>query len=185
MPVWSPRVVGLFVGLPALRIRGLPLAIATIAFQFAASDSLFRTQPLSAGSGGVAFPRPWIGGYEFKANSAYLAVILLAGVAVWLVDTNLTSSRLGRAFQAIRADEDVAAVVRHRRGAVQARRVRPLAASTPAIAGCLLGHLSRFVNADTFKLDRSLVLIIIVVVGGLGSRTGDRRPRLRSSVSRR
>jgi ABC-type branched-subunit amino acid transport system ATPase component/ABC-type branched-subunit amino acid transport system permease subunit len=162
-------LAGLVVGLPALRIRGLPLAIATLAFQYAAWQSLFRSHLLSTGSAGVSFPRPWFGSTEVKSNAAFLAVILLTVVVVWLIDTNLTSSKVGRAFQAIRADEDVAQsfgipVPLYKLGAFA------LCGFYAGIAGCLLGHLQGFVNNETFDLNKSLIVIIAVVVGGLGSR---------------
>jgi ABC-type branched-subunit amino acid transport system ATPase component/ABC-type branched-subunit amino acid transport system permease subunit len=162
---------GLLIGLPALRIRGLPLAIATLAFQYAAWQAVFRSRLLSTGSAGVSFVRPWIGHTELKSGSSYLAVVLLVCVAIWLLDTNLTSSKVGRAFQAIRADEDIAQsfgipVPRYKLGAFA------LSGFYAAIAGFLLGHLQGFVNNDTFDLNKSLIVIIAVVVGGLGSRPG-------------
>ena len=163
--------VGFLVGLPALRLRGIYLAIATLAFQYVMWHSLFRSEPLSAGSGGVSFPRPWFGTKELASNTSYLAVVLVVAVLVWLVDTNLTSSKIGRALQAIRADEAVAAsfgidVVRTKLLAFT------LSGALAGVAGFLYGHLNRFVAADSFPLLQSLLLVIMVVVGGIGSRPG-------------
>lgn len=164
-------LANLVVGLPALRIRGLPLAIATLALHYAAWQSLFRSRLLSTGSAGVSFPRPWIGHTELRSGSSYLAVVLVIGVVIWMIDTNLTSSKIGRAFQAIRADEDIAQsfgidVARYKLGAFA------ISGFYAAVAGFLLGHLQGFVNNETFDLNTSLVVIIAVVVGGLGSRPG-------------
>ncbi len=163
--------VGFLMGLPALRLRGLYLAIVTLAFQYAMWQSLFRSRPLSAGSGGVSFPRPWIGNYEFRTNASYLAVILVVGVVVWLADTNLTETKVGRALQAIRADEEVAASF-----GIDVTRYKLLAFTFSGMvagaAGFLYGHLLRFVGADSFPLLQSLLLVIVVVVGGAGSRPG-------------
>ncbi|HVM54636.1 MAG TPA: ATP-binding cassette domain-containing protein [Acidimicrobiales bacterium] len=164
-------VVGFLVGLPALRLRGIYLAIVTLAFQYVMWQSLFRSEPLSAGSGGVSFPRPWFGTRELASNTSYLVVVLLVAVVVWLVDTNLTESKLGRALQAIRADEAVAASF-----GIDVVRMKLLAFSLSGamagVAGFLYGHLNRFVAADSFPLLQSLLLVIMVVVGGIGSRTG-------------
>jgi ABC-type branched-subunit amino acid transport system ATPase component/ABC-type branched-subunit amino acid transport system permease subunit len=163
--------LGFVLGLPALRVRGIYLAVVTLVFQYAMWQSLFRSRPLSNGSGGVSFPRPWFGDNELASNTSYLAVVLVAVVLIWLVDTNLTSSRIGRALQAIRADEAVAAsfgidVVRTKLLAFA------LSGAMAGIAGFLYGHLTRFVAADSFPLTQSLLLVIMVVVGGIGSRPG-------------
>ena len=163
--------VGFILGLPALRLRGIYLAIVTLAFQYVMWKSLFTSKPLSAGSGGVDFPRPWFGTKELASNSSYLAVILVVLVVVWLLDTNLTESKLGRALQAISADESVAASF-----GIDVTRMKLLAFSfsgaLAGIAGFLYGHLNRFVAADSFPLLQSLLLVIMVVVGGIGSRPG-------------
>ena len=163
--------VGFVLGLPALRLRGIYLAIVTLAFQYVMWQSLFRSEPLSAGSAGVSLPRPWFGTRELASNTSYLAVILLVVVLVWLLDTNLTESKLGRALQAIRADESVAASF-----GIDVTRMKLLAftfsGALAGIAGFMYGHLNRFVTADSFPLLQSLLLVIMVVVGGIGSRPG-------------
>ena len=163
--------VGFVLGLPALRLRGIYLAIVTLAFQYVMWQSLFRSEPLSAGSAGVSLPRPWFGTKELASNTSYLAAILLVVVVVWLLDTNLTESKLGRALQAIRADESVAASF-----GIDVTRMKLLAftfsGALAGIAGFMYGHLNRFVTADSFPLLQSLLLVIMVVVGGIGSRPG-------------
>jgi branched-chain amino acid transport system permease protein len=134
-------------------------------------QSLFQSTLLSSGSGGVELPRPWVGDFEFSRNADYLAVCLVLLVLVWLVDTNITRSRPGRAFQAIRADEDVAASF-----AIDVRRHKLMAftisGAFAGLAGAMYGHLFQFANAQTYRFDISLLLVIMVVVGGLGSRVG-------------
>ena len=163
--------LGFVLGLPALRLRGIYLAIVTLAFQYVMWQSLFRSEPLSAGSAGVSLPRPWFGTRELASNTSYLAVILLVVVLVWLLDTNLTESKLGRALQAIRADESVAASF-----GIDVTRMKLLAftfsGALAGIAGFMFGHLNRFVIADSFELRQSLLLVIMVIVGGIGSRPG-------------
>ncbi|HUF33883.1 MAG TPA: branched-chain amino acid ABC transporter permease, partial [Acidimicrobiales bacterium] len=111
--------IAFVVGLPALRLRGLYLAVVTIAFSYAMEQSIFRAQAITGGSSGVEVPRPIVGAFTFLRNADYLALLLVLIVLLWVVDVNVTRSKLGRAFQAIRADESVAAsfgidVARHK-----------------------------------------------------------------------
>jgi ABC-type branched-subunit amino acid transport system ATPase component/ABC-type branched-subunit amino acid transport system permease subunit len=182
-PVGAPFVVGVaaavaagaatafVLGLPALRLRGIHLAIVTVLFNFVMVDSLFQSPWLSSGSGGVELPRPVVGGFRFVRNGDYLAVLAGALVVVWLLDANLRSSRVGRAWNALRADEDMAAsfgihVSRQKLAAFT------VSGAVAGLAGALLGHLFTFVNSATFDLRQSLLLLAITVLGGLGSRAG-------------
>ena len=164
-------LVAFVIGLPALRLRGLYLAIVTIAFSYAMVESIFRWRPLTGGSAGVEVPRPIVGTYVFNRNADYLAVCLLLFAALWLVDRNVTRTRLGRAFQAIKADESVAQAY-----GVDVSRYKLMAfvvsGAFAGVAGAMYASLFGFVNASSFDLQYSLLLVIVVVVGGLGSRAG-------------
>lgn len=164
-------LVAFLLGLPALRLRGLYLAVVTIVFNFVMVQSLFQSSWLSSGSGGVELPRPIVGTFEFVRNADYLAVVLTVLVVVWLIDANLSASKLGRAFHAIRADETMAASF-----GIDVTRYKLLAftisGALAGLAGALYGHLFTFVNSGTFDLSQSLFLLTLVVIGGLGSRAG-------------
>ncbi|MEN3271618.1 MAG: branched-chain amino acid transport system ATP-binding protein livM [Actinomycetota bacterium] len=163
--------VALVVGLPSLRLRGLYLAVATIGFAYAMSRSIFRARSITGGSSGVEVPRPIAGTFTFLKPSDYLALVLvLLGVLV-LVDRNVTGTRIGRAFRAVKASEPVASsfgidVGRHKLLAFV------LSGAFAGVAGAMYGPLARTVNAGAFEYDRSLLLVVIVVIGGLGSRWG-------------
>jgi ABC-type branched-subunit amino acid transport system ATPase component/ABC-type branched-subunit amino acid transport system permease subunit len=165
----TAAVVAFLVGLPALRLRGLYLAMITIAFGYAMQQSVFRTSYLSGGSAGIGLPRR-IGAHRLLVNNAdFLAVALVVLVAVWLVDVNVVRTKLGRAFKAIREDEAVAQsfgidVTRYKLTAFV------LSGAFAGVAGAVYGHAIGFVNNETFNLQLSLLLVIIAVVGGLGRR---------------
>ena len=164
-------LVALLIGIPALRLRGLSLAIVTIAFSYAMQNSVFRAHFLSKGSGGVELPRPMFGTFVLDRNADYLAVVVLLVVVLWWIDRNVTATKIGRAFHAIRSDETVAASF-----GVDVARYKLLAfalsGAFAGIAGLLSGHLARTVSSASFGYEQSLLLVIIVVVGGLGSRIG-------------
>jgi ABC-type branched-subunit amino acid transport system ATPase component/ABC-type branched-subunit amino acid transport system permease subunit len=164
-------LVALVVGLPALRLRGLYLAIVTIGFGLAMEQSVFKWRPITRGSAGVELPRPKAGLFVFRENADYLSLALLVLIAIWALDVNVVRTKLGRAFQAIRADEAVAQSF-----GVDVTRYKLLAfvisGALAGVTGSLYGHMLGFVNSDTFTYQLSLALVVIVVVGGLGRRTG-------------
>jgi branched-chain amino acid transport system permease protein len=165
----TSAAIAFVVGLPALRLRGLYLALITIAFGYVMEESIFKTSYLSGGSAGMALPRR-IAGERFMTNNAdFLVIGLLLLVVVWVVDANVVRTKLGRAFRSIAEDEAVAQsfginVTRYKLTAFV------LSGALAGIAGSLYGHNVGFVNNEKFGLTLSLLLVIIVVVGGLGSR---------------
>jgi ABC-type branched-subunit amino acid transport system ATPase component/ABC-type branched-subunit amino acid transport system permease subunit len=163
--------VAFLVGLPALRLRGLLLAVTTIAFVVAMERSVLQIPWLSRGSAGVTMPRPVFGPLELTENAAYLGVLLVLLAGVWVLDSHLTRSWLGRAFAGIRDDEQVAASY-----GVDVARTKlvafVLSGAVAGVAGAAYGHLLLFVNSATFPLQFSLSLVAWVIIGGLGSRIG-------------
>lgn len=164
-------LVAFILGLPALRLRGLYLAIVTVSFGFMMQYSLFQSARITGGSAGVTLHRPSFFGFRLTNNGDYLALLLVFVLLIWLVDSNVLRSKLGRAFHAIREDEQVAQSF-----GVDVSRYKLLAFVTSGVmigvAGALFGHLQAAIFADTFRYDVSLSLLVIVVVGGLGSRIG-------------
>ncbi len=162
-------------GVPALRLRGLYLAITTIAFAFMMEESWFRWQPLTGGSAGLEVPRPQAGTFVFFEHADYLAVLLVILIGYWLFDQNITRTKVGRAFNAIRWDERVAQGF-----GVPVASYKILAfvlsGALAAVAGACYGHLIGFINSESFAFKAqpnfSLLLVIIIAIGGLGSRSG-------------
>ncbi len=164
-------LVALVIGFPALRLRGLYLAMVTIAFGFTMYDSILRQDLFTGGSAGVELPRRVLGKFEFTDQSVMLAVALVVLLGVWLLDSNVTRTRFGRALRAIRENEAMAQAF-----GIDVARYRLLAfvlsGALAGLAGALWGHAVGFVNSESFPFELSLALIIMVVVGGLGSRVG-------------
>ncbi|HVL89915.1 MAG TPA: branched-chain amino acid ABC transporter ATP-binding protein/permease [Actinomycetota bacterium] len=156
-------------GLPALRLRGLYLAITTIGLVFFAENTLYQLP--WQGGGPVMLPRPVAGRFIFLIDGDFLALILVTLVAFWWLDVNLVRSRLGRAFHAIREDEQVAQSF-----GIDVTRFKLLAfvisGALAGIAGMTYGHLVGTVASDVFDYQFSLLLVTFVVIGGLGSRAG-------------
>jgi branched-chain amino acid transport system permease protein len=164
--------LALVVGLPALRLKGLYLAITTLAFSVAMEEFALKIPWLSRGSAGVPVKRPYFGSFGFTRNGDFLVLILLVVLVIYVIDTNVTRTKLGRAFAGIREDERVAQSF-----GVDVARYKLLAfalsGALAGVAGALYGELVGFVDSVTFSFQRfSLLLVVLVVIGGLGSRAG-------------
>lgn len=164
-------VLALLVGLPALRLRGLYLAVVTIAVAYASWQWLFRFERIGGGSAGKVLPPPYVNGTAISRNADFLAIALVALVLVWQLDINLVRSRFGRAFQAVKADETVAASF-----GIDVARFKLLAftisGAIAGVGGAIYGTAYGTVTSDEFDYAKSLLLVVIVVIGGLGSRVG-------------
>ena len=163
--------IAFLVGLPALRLRGLYLAVVTLGVAYACKEALFPLDQIGGGSAGKPIPRPYVGDSSFVASSSFLAVALVVLVLVWQLDVNLTRSRLGRAFQVVKADETVAASF-----GIDVARTKLLAftisGAVAGVAGALFGTASGIATANDFTYEKSLLLVVVVIIGGLGSRGG-------------
>jgi ABC-type branched-subunit amino acid transport system ATPase component/ABC-type branched-subunit amino acid transport system permease subunit len=165
-------VVALAIGIPALRLRGLYLALVTLVFGATLQASVLRWRFFSHGSSGASLPRRWWFGDHILINeSVYLSMCLVVLVGIWLVDINVLRTRLGRAFLAIREDETTAQsfginVVRYKLLAFV------LSGVIAGIAGALYGGGIGLVTSDTFGRELSLRIVLIVIIGGVGRRWG-------------
>ena len=163
--------LGGLVGIPALRLRGPYLAIATLGFQVSVDQVLGRWDSVTGGRMGLGVPLPSIAGREIGDIRIWFCVCLGVAVLVGLGTYNLARSRVGRAFVALR-DNDVAAqamgvdLVRYKTLAFA------LSAGVTGLAGALYAHLVDRLNPASFSLLLSIELLVMVLVGGLGSVLG-------------
>ena len=173
--------VGLAFGLPALRLSGLYLALATFAIAVAMPSTIKRVDDFTGGGQGIQlFGVPELTGgvsnvevlgRSFTPNDwlYYLSwsIALVAFAVAWLI----LRGRTGRAFRAVR-DSEIAAVS----SGVSLARYKTLAfgisAAFAGVAGGLFAIASAFVNPDTFPIALSIYLLVGVVVGGLGGLSG-------------
>lgn len=178
-PVWLSMpvaagvagVVGYALGLRVLRLRGLSLAMATLAFG-QIMFILFRELPVTQGSLGLsAIPTPSIGSLALDTSRTYYYVVLAALVLVFLFTRNVASSAAGRALRAIGGSEVAAASV----GVDVTRwkaRVFAYSAVLAGLAGALAAHYVTYISSDGFSLDLSVFFVVVVAVGGVHSLWG-------------
>lgn len=161
-------VLALAIGIPALRIRGLFLAVATLAFAVA-SASYFFTLPVFTFLEVVE--RPTVLGVNFESELAYYYLCLGVLLATVFAIRNLRNARWGRSFIAVRDNDRAAASY-----GVGVTASKLLAFAVSGFFASLAGYLYLFnqatLNAGAFPVETSLLLFSAVVIGGLGSIPG-------------
>jgi branched-chain amino acid transport system permease protein len=164
-------VASLMVGVPSLRLKGLYLAITTLAFSIIVIQLINQWESFTGGSAGLPVGRPAILGIPMRGPVAMYFLVL--GVATFIVfaTLNLLRSRVGRAWAALR-DYDTAASLM----GVDLVRYKLLAFAVSSfitgIAGALMALNIRYLNTDSFSLIVSIEAIAMIIVGGLGSVRG-------------
>lgn len=166
--------IGIFFGLPALRLKGLYLAIATLASQEIILFVVRRWNWLTEGQGFLSVSRLQIGPmridrqfFEFQ----WYWILLLIAVGTIITARNLFRTGLGRSFMAVR-DQDIAAEAI----GVDLTRAKMAAFGISSgfvgLAGALTAHYTETVTWERFTLDVSILYLAMVIVGGLGSIAG-------------
>jgi branched-chain amino acid transport system permease protein len=165
-------LAGFLFGFPALRFAGVYLALATFAVPVAVVSLAKKFEGFTGGGGGLVMqlPRSELG-FDLTTNHwLYYLTWGVAGILLLLAFT-LLSGRSGRAFRAVR-DSEIAAVSSGISLAVWKTLAFGISAFYAGVAGSLLAISSAYVNPDTFPLSLSILLLVGVVVGGLGSLSG-------------
>lgn len=164
-------LIGLAVGLPSLRIKGLYLAVATLAAQFILSFVFREWESVTGGVRGLNIPPATLAGWAFDSDAKIYFLILPLTVLVVLGARNLFRTRIGRAFIAIR-DRDISAEVI----GIDLFRYKLLSfaigAAYAGLAGGLWAYFYRAITPDSFTLQLGIFYLAAVIVGGLGSILG-------------
>lgn len=164
-------VLALVIGLPALRIRGLYLAVATMAFHLAATSFIYRK--MGGTTAGVIVDRPRYGPLDLDSPSgrSLTFVCLLALVGSIVAANNLLRSRVGRSLLAVRENEKAAATLGV--GLTSAKLVGfGVSGALAGLAGALYVTISGTAQQAQWDLALSFQLVVMVVIGGLGSAWG-------------
>jgi branched-chain amino acid transport system permease protein len=166
-------VVGFVVGLPALRFRGIYLAITTLAMHYAIIFLLTAYQANfgASATAGISVPAPAIGGWELSGQRAWYVVLLVITTAVVIFSLNLSRTHIGRAWVAIR-DRDIAAAA----CGIDVTRLKLLAFMTSAALAALTGSLGAYfttvVTVEAYTLELAILYLAMIIVGGMGSTAG-------------
>jgi len=164
--------VGALVGFPALRLAGIYLVIATIAFGFIMEEVAARWASVTNGNDGMRIKQIELFGFTLSRDG-YSFYYLCLGflVLVLILALNLLRSPTGRAFIAIRDSETAAQSIGVNLSVYKVMAFSISAAMT-GLAGCLYAHKMSFISPEMFTLLLSLEFVIVILIGGVGSLHG-------------
>ncbi|NQU12650.1 MAG: branched-chain amino acid ABC transporter permease [Desulfobacteraceae bacterium] len=160
--------VGIFIGLPALRLSGLYLAIATMGFGFIVEEILVRWESVTHGNMGMMVDPPSIGPLLFESETSYFYLTIIVLILTILAARNILRSPTGRAMIAIR-DSEVAAQAMGISMAKYKTTAFAISAFFTGVAGSLYAHKLTFINPESFTIFVSIEFLAMIIVGGLGS----------------
>ena len=164
-------LLGVIFGLPSLRLRGLYLAVSTLALHFVVIYLGGEYESRWGFSTGIVIDPPSIAGFEISDPRVWYFILLAAAVATLLVCLNLVRARSGRAWRAIRAHETVAealgiGVAGYKLAAFV------ISSAITAVAGALFAYYRGFVSVEAFSLFLTVQYLAMVIIGGMGSLLG-------------
>jgi branched-chain amino acid transport system permease protein len=162
-------LVALVLGVPTLRLSGHYLAMATLGFNYVVDSIFVQWDAVTGGPSGLSgIPPLALGGLIFNTDLKFHYLVWTIALVALTLCLNLVRSGVGRGLAALAADEVAAAAL-----GVNVRRqkigVFVLSAVFASVAGSLYAHYFGYINPDGFSIFKSLDLVIMVVVGGLGS----------------
>ena len=159
--------IGALAAVPALRLKNIYLAIATLGFGVVLQKIIFEWRSLTGGGGGLALTAPSIAGYELGATGLYYLTLILMTLGLFGA-WNVSRGRTGRALLVIKDSEIAAGSL-----GIHAARYKvtafAISAFYAAIAGGLFAYLVRYINPESFSVGLSISFLSMVVIGGLGT----------------
>lgn len=162
---------GLVVGIPAIRVSGLYLAMVTLAFAIVVEQIIGMWRGVTGGFMGMVVETPRLFRASLGSPRVFYYVCLVVAVLVLLALANLMRSGIGRAFTGVRDSEAAAYAL-----GIEVNRVKVgafgLSAGITGLAGALMAHHIGYLTPDAFTLLLSLDLVLMVVIGGMGSLRG-------------
>ena len=164
--------IGALVGIPSLRIKGLYLAIATLAGQLIIEWTINHVPAISGGTqASIEVAKPELFGYQLKSQGELYGFLLFFTIIAIVGALNLVRSRIGRAFVAIR-DQDIAAEII----GISIFRYKLLAFAISSfyagVTGVLYTYYLGIANYEQFQLTTSIDYLAMIIIGGLGSVLG-------------
>lgn len=177
--------LGFIVGLPALRMTGIYLGFATYAFAYIFEEILARNDEITGGNNGLLVEMPQIftfldgmkiGSMELgpividNETKLYFLALVMVGLTL-LVGINILRSPTGRAFSAIR-DSEIAAEALGVNLAIYKTAAFAISAGMAGLAGALNAYFLSYIFPEAFAIFLSIELLVLVLVGGLGSPLG-------------
>jgi len=163
--------VGMVFGIPSLRLKGLYLAVATLAAHFVIEFTITHWESVTGGVNGMSIPAAKLGPLVLDGDRPLYYLVLALTVGLLLFAKNLFRTKVGKAFVAIR-DQDISAEVM----GVQVFRYKLLSFGVSSfyvgVAGSLLGYQARIISPENFPITVAIDQLGMIIIGGLGSILG-------------
>jgi branched-chain amino acid transport system permease protein len=164
-------LLGIIFGLPSLRLRGLYLAVSTLALHFVVIYLGGEYETRRGFSTGIVIDPPSLAGFYISDGRVWYYILLASAALTLLVCLNLLRAKTGRAWRAIRAHETVAEAL-----GIGIAGYKLLAfvisSAITAVAGALFAYYRGFVSVEAFSLFLTVQYLAMVIVGGMGSLLG-------------
>lgn len=164
-------LIGALIALPALRLRNLYLAIATLGFGIVTQKLIFEWRSMTGGGAGLQVPTPTFFGVAMADGSRMIWVIAATLAAGIWAASSVASGRTGRALIMLRESEAAAGCA-----GIEVARYKVIAfalsAFYTAVAGGLYANLVRYINPESFSVNMSIMFLAMIVIGGMGSVRG-------------
>lgn len=162
---------GVVVGLPALRVKGLYLGIATMSFGFILEEVFARWESVTGGNTGRTVLPPSIGTWQLSSSVELYFLCLVSAIGSTLVVRNLLRAPTGRSFVAIR-DSEVSAQSIGISLTTGKTLSFAISSALAGLGGALYAHKIQFISPEQFGILQSIDLLLLIIVGGLGSMHG-------------
>jgi branched-chain amino acid transport system permease protein len=164
-------LVGLVFGIPSLRLKGLYLAVATLAAHYIVEFTVSHWDHVTGGVNGISVPAAQFAGLTLSDDRKMFYLIFPVMVGLLLFTKNLFRTKTGKAFVAIR-DQDISAAVM----GVDVFRYKLLSFAVSSfligVAGSLLAYQARIISPENFPITLAIDYLGMVIIGGLGSILG-------------
>ncbi len=164
-------LVGMVFGVPSLRLKGLYLAVATLAAHFVIEFTVTHWEGVTGGVNGISIPAAKLGPLELAGDRRFYYLALAITVGLVLFAKNLFRTKVGKAFVAIR-DQDISAEVM----GVHVFRYKLLSFGVSSfyvgVAGALLGYQARIISPENFPVTVAIDYLGMIIIGGMGSILG-------------
>jgi branched-chain amino acid transport system permease protein len=169
-------LIAAVIGIPLLKLEGHVLAVATLALSIVIYTLFIEMRPLTGGYDGISsIPHVSVGGFVFQSDRSNYYLIWTFVLFGFLFASNVANSRVGRALRSIHTSFGGSETAAQSLGISPAKykiKVFALSAAYASLAGSLYAHWITFVNPEPFNIFISLLMLIMVTIGGMGSLWG-------------
>lgn len=164
-------VVGLIIGLPAIRLEDIYLGIATMGFVLICEQILINWSSLTNGANGLTVLKASLGRWDLNTDLKFFYFVLPVAIASIVIGRNISRTRTGRAFLALKMSPIAAQAM-----GINVAKYKTisfiLSAFFTGIAGSLYAHYVGYIDPPTFSIFLSISFLSMVVIGGMGTIAG-------------